>query len=163
MKRLEIDVEGRTVLITGAATGIGRATALAFAPARAAVVIGDIDPRAEATASDIVAAGGKATFQKTDVSDNIQVQALVARAVSEFGALDVAFNNAGLLPPTAPLAEQTEDDWNRIMRVDVTGVFLCLKHELAQMAKAELEQRAHNRPSQSDTSRRQASEGDHYG
>jgi NAD(P)-dependent dehydrogenase (short-subunit alcohol dehydrogenase family) len=162
MKRLEIDVEGRTVLITGAATGIGRATALAFAPARAAVVIGDIDPRAEATASDIVAAGGKATFQKTDVSDNIQVQALVARAVSEFGTLD-AFNNAGLLPPTAPLAEQTEDDWNRIMGVHVTGVFLCLKHELAQMAKAELEQRAHNRPSQSDTSRRQASEGDHYG
>jgi len=116
MKRLEIDVEGRTVLITGAATGIGRATALAFAAARAAVVIGDIDPRAEATASDIVAAGGKATFQKTDVSDNIQVQALVARAVSEFGALDVAFNNAGLLPTTAPLAEQTGDDWNHIMR-----------------------------------------------
>ncbi len=64
------------------------------------------------------------------------MQALVARAVSEFGALDIAFNNAGLLPPTAPLAEQTEEDWARIMRVDVTGVFLCLKHELAQMAKA---------------------------
>ena len=70
------------------------------------------------------------------MSDSAQVQALVARAVSEFGALDVTFNNAGLLPPTAPLAEQTEDDWHRIMRVDVTGVFLCLKHELAQMAKA---------------------------
>jgi len=136
MKRLEIDFEGRTVLITGAATGIGRATALAFAAARAAVVIGDVDPRAEDTASEIIAAGGKAAFQKTDVSDNAQVQALVARAVSEFGALDMAFNNAGLLPPTAPLAEQTEDDWNRIMRVDVAGVFLCLKHELVQMAKA---------------------------
>ena len=136
MKRLEIDFEGRTVLITGAATGIGRATALAFAAARAAVVIGDVDPRAEDTASEIIAAGGKAAFQKTDVSDNAQVQALVARAVSEFGALDIAFNNAGLLPPTAPLAEQTEDDWNRIMRVDVTGVFLCRKHELVQMAKA---------------------------
>ena len=136
MKRLEIDFEGRTVLITGAATGIGRATALAFAAARAAVVIGDVDPRAEDTASEIIAAGGKAAFQKTDVSDNAQVQALVVRAVSEFGALDIAFNNAGLLPPTAPLAEQTEDDWNRIMRVDATGVFLCLKHELVQMAKA---------------------------
>jgi NAD(P)-dependent dehydrogenase (short-subunit alcohol dehydrogenase family) len=136
MKRLEIDFEGRTVLITGAATGIGRATALAFAAARAAVVIGDVDRRAEDTASEIIAAGGKAAFQKADVSDNAQVQALVARAVSEFGALDMAFNNAGLLPPTAPLAEQTEDDWNRIMRVDVTGVFLCLKHELVQMAKA---------------------------
>jgi NAD(P)-dependent dehydrogenase (short-subunit alcohol dehydrogenase family) len=136
MKRLKIDFEGRTVLITGAATGIGRATALAFAAARASVVIGDVDPRAEGTASEITAAGGKAVFQKTDVSDSTQVQALVARAVSEFGALDVAFNNAGLLPPTASLAEQTEDDWDRIMRVDVTGVFLCLKHELAQMAKA---------------------------
>jgi NAD(P)-dependent dehydrogenase (short-subunit alcohol dehydrogenase family) len=136
MKRFEIDFEGRTVLITGAATGIGRATALAFAAACTAVMIGDVDPRAEATASKIIAAGGKAAFQKTDVSDSAQVRALVERAVSEFGALDVAFNNAGLLPPTASLAEQTEDDWNRIMRVDMTGVFLCLKHELAQMAKA---------------------------
>lgn len=85
---------------------------------------------------DIIANGGKAVFQKTDVSDSAQVKALVARAVSECGALDIAFNNAGLLPPTAPLAEQTEDDWARIMRVNVTGVFLCLKHELAQMAKA---------------------------
>jgi NAD(P)-dependent dehydrogenase (short-subunit alcohol dehydrogenase family) len=136
MKRPEIDFAGRTVLITGAATGIGRATALAFAAAGASVVIGDVDPRAEGTAGEIVAVGGKAVFQKTNVSDSEQVEALVARAVSEFGALDAAFNNAGLLPPTAPLAEQTEDDWHRIMNVDVTGVFLCLKHELAQMAKA---------------------------
>jgi NAD(P)-dependent dehydrogenase (short-subunit alcohol dehydrogenase family) len=116
MKRLELDFEGRTVLITGAATGIGRATALAFAAARAAVLIGDVDPRAEDTVREISASGGKAAFQKTDVSDSAQVKALVARAVSEFGTLDVAFNNAGLLPPTAPLAEQTEDDWARIMR-----------------------------------------------
>lgn len=136
MKRLELDFEGRTVLITGAATGIGRATALAFAAARAAVLIGDVDLRAEDTVREIIASGGKAVFQKTDVSDSGQVKALVARAVSEFGTLDVAFNNAGLLPPTAPLAEQTEEDWARIMRVDVTGVFLCLKHELAHMAKA---------------------------
>jgi NAD(P)-dependent dehydrogenase (short-subunit alcohol dehydrogenase family) len=136
MKRLGLDFEGRTVLITGAATGIGRATALAFAAARAAVLIGDVDSRAEDTVREIIANGGKAVFQKTDVSDSAQVKALVARAVSEFGALDVAFNNAGLLPPTAPLAEQTEDDWAKTMRVDVTGVFLCLKHELTQMAKA---------------------------
>jgi NAD(P)-dependent dehydrogenase (short-subunit alcohol dehydrogenase family) len=136
MKRLGLDFEGRTVLITGAATGIGRATALAFAAARAAVLIGDVDSRAEDTVREIIENGAKAVFQKTDVSDSAQVKALVARAVSEFGALDVAFNNAGLLPPTAPLAEQTEDDWAKIMRVDVTGVFLCLKHELTQMAKA---------------------------
>ena len=134
MEKPEIDFDGRAVLITGA-TGIGRATALAFAAARATVVIGDVDPRAQATASDIVAAGGKAVFQKTDVSNSDQVQALVTRAVSEFGGLDAAFNNAGLLPPTAPLAEQTEADWNQIMSFDATGVFLCLKHELAHMAK----------------------------
>lgn len=134
MKRTEFEFEGRTVLITGAATGIGRATALAFAGAGAAVVIGDVDPRAEGTAEEIVAAGGKAVFKKTDVGDSAQVKALVDRAVAEFGSLDVAFNNAGVLPPTAPLAEQTEEDWDRILRVDVTGVFLSMKHELAHMA-----------------------------
>lgn len=136
MKRPELDFTGRSVLITGAATGIGRATALAFATAGAGIVIGDVNPRAEETVHDIKTSGGKAVFQKTDVADSLQVKALVAKAVSEFGTLDVAFNNAGLLPPTTPLVEQTEDDWNRIMRVDVTGVFLCLKHELAQMSKA---------------------------
>ncbi len=136
MQRPEIDFAGRTVLVTGASTGIGRATALAFAAAGASLVIGDVDPRAEQTAGDIVKAGGKAVFQKTDVSDSGQVERLVARAVAEFGSLDVAFNNAGLLPPTAPLAEQTEEDWHRTMHVDATGVFLCLKHELAQMVKA---------------------------
>lgn len=136
MKPMDFSFSGRTVLITGASTGIGRVTALAFAAAGAAVVIGDVDPRAEETAKEIVAAGGRAVFQKTDVSDSAEVESLVERAVSEFGSLDVAFNNAGLLPPTAPLAEQTEEDWDRIMAVDVTGVFLCMKHQLAQMVKA---------------------------
>jgi NAD(P)-dependent dehydrogenase (short-subunit alcohol dehydrogenase family) len=136
VKQLAMDFKGRSVMITGASTGIGRATALAFAAAGAAVLIGDVDPRAEETAHEIVKVGGRAIFQKTDVSEGNQVQALVARAVSEFGGLDVAFNNAGLLPPTRPLAEQTEEDWARIIGVDVTGVFLCLKHELAYMAKA---------------------------
>jgi NAD(P)-dependent dehydrogenase (short-subunit alcohol dehydrogenase family) len=136
MKQLEMNFKGRSVMITGASTGIGRATALAFAAAGAAVLIGDIDPRAEETAHEIVRVGGCAIFQKTDVSEGNQVQALVARAVSEFGGLDVAFNNAGLLPPTRPLAEQTEEDCARVIGVDVAGVFLCLKYELAYMAKA---------------------------
>jgi NAD(P)-dependent dehydrogenase (short-subunit alcohol dehydrogenase family) len=135
MKRIEFSFEGRTVLITGAATGIGRATALAFAGAGAAVVIGDVDQRAEDTAAEITAAGGRAVFLRTDVTDSAQVKALVDRAVSEFGSLDVAFNNAGLLPPTAPLAEQTEEDWHRVLAVDVTGVFFSMRHELAHMAK----------------------------
>lgn len=76
MSTLTFDLKDRTVLITGAATGIGRATALAFAAAQASVVIGGVDPRAETTARDIVLAGGKAVFQKTDVSDSAQMQAL---------------------------------------------------------------------------------------
>lgn len=136
MKKLDLDFTHRTVLITGAATGIGRATALAFAGAGASVVIGDIDKRAEDTVADIVAAGGRAVFQTTDVSDSAQAKALVDRALSEYGSLDVAFNNAGILPPTAPLAEQSEDDWHRVMAVDVTGVFLGMKHQLAHMVQA---------------------------
>lgn len=136
MKRFDLNFENRTVLITGAATGIGRATALAFAAAGASVVIGDVDQRAETTAADIVSAGGRAIFHKTDVTRSDQVKSLVDRAVAEFGSLDVAFNNAGLLPPTAPLAEQSEEDWHRIIGVDVTGVFLAMKHELAHMVQA---------------------------
>lgn len=134
-KKLDFSFSGQTVLVTGGATGIGRATALAFAGAGARVVIGDVDPRAEGTVGEIVAAGGRAVFQKTDVGDSAQVKALVDRTITEFSSLDVAFNNAGLLPPTAPLAEQTEEDWDRILRVDVTGVFLCMKYQLAHMAK----------------------------
>lgn len=136
MATRDLDFTGKTVLITGAATGIGRATALAFAARGASVVIGDVDSRAEDTVQAIEAAGGTASFLKTDVSKADQVEALVARAVKMYGSLDIAFNNAGLLPPTAPLAEQSEKDWNRIISVDVTGVFLGLKYELVEMAKS---------------------------
>lgn len=135
MKRPDIDFERRTVLITGAATGNGQVTALAFAAERASVVIDDVDPRAEGTASESIAAGGEAVFQTTDVSDNAQVVVPVARSLSEFGGLDVAFDNAGLLPLTALLSEHNENDWHRIMNVDATGVVLRLKHQLAHMDK----------------------------
>lgn len=131
----DLDFTGKTVLITGAATGIGRATALAFGENGANVVIGDVDDRGAKTAEDIEAAGGRAVFLKTDVTDAAQQEALVALAVSEFGSLDAAFNNAGILPPTAPLLEQTVEDWNRVMSIDVTGVFLGLKAQLAVMVE----------------------------
>lgn len=136
MTSVTYDFSGKTVLITGAATGIGRATARAFAKAGANVVIGDVDPRADETVELITKDGGSAISQKTDVTNSDQVKALVERAVTEYGGLDIAFNNAGLLPPTAPLVEQTEADWHKVIAVDVTGVFLAMKHQLAHMVKA---------------------------
>lgn len=97
------------------------------------MVIGDVDERAEETVDSIAKHGGIATFVKTDVTQPQQVKALVSRTVELNGGLDIAFNNAGILPPTAPLIEQSDDDWNRVIGVDLTGLFHCLKHELGHM------------------------------
>lgn len=130
------DYTGKTVLITGAATGIGRATALAFASYGASVIIGDVDSRARETAKLIEEQGGIGHFVETDVSKAIAVEALVAAAVKRFGKLDVAFNNAGVLPPTAPLAEQSETDFDRVLNVDLKGVFLCMKYQIKAMLES---------------------------
>ncbi len=122
--------EGKTVLITGGATGIGRATALAFASEGAAVMIGDIDARAAETVSLIEAAGGKAAFLKTDVTDPAALEALVADCVARFGGMDMAFNNAGVLPEQRPLHEVTLDEWNLAIDVDLKGVFLSMQAEI---------------------------------
>jgi NAD(P)-dependent dehydrogenase (short-subunit alcohol dehydrogenase family) len=93
--------KGKIVLVTGANTGIGRATAMAFANAGARLILGDVDKRAAETAASIVAAGGEALFVSTDVSDPASVRALVDAAVLTYGRVDAAFNSAGLLlPPT---------------------------------------------------------------
>lgn len=129
------DFSGKTVLITGGATGIGRATAQAFASAGAAVVIGDVDDRAQETVQLIESAGGTAEFAVTDVTDEESMRSLVETAISHHGTIDVAFNNAGVLPPTAPLHEQSLADWNRTLSVDATGVFLAMRHEIPVMLK----------------------------
>jgi NAD(P)-dependent dehydrogenase (short-subunit alcohol dehydrogenase family) len=125
-----LDYSGKTVLITGAATGIGRATALAFAEQGANVVIGDVDPRARETAQLIADADGSALFIETNVASAEAVERLVASAVSRYGKIDAAFNNAGVLPATRPLAEQTEEEFDRVLSVDLKGVFLCMKYEI---------------------------------
>lgn len=127
--------EGKVVLVTGASTGIGRAAAMAFASAGARLILGDIDRRSADTAADIMAAGGQALFVATDVSDPASVRALVDAAVQTHGRLDAAFNNAGLLPPTADFAEMTVEDFDRTIAVDLRGVFLCMKYEIAAMLK----------------------------
>ncbi|TAM92489.1 MAG: SDR family oxidoreductase [Rhodanobacteraceae bacterium] len=126
---------GKVVLITGAASGIGRATALAFARQGARVCIGDVSSGAEETIELIKKEGGEAHFVKTDVTQAAAVEALVKAAVDTFGGLDCAFNNSGILPPTKPLAETEESDFDKTIAVDLRGVFLCLKYEIRQMLK----------------------------
>ncbi len=131
-----LDYTGKSVLITGAATGIGRATALAFARQGASVAIGDVDARAEDAVREIVQAGGQAFYQRTDVRQAADVAALVDATVARFGGLNCAFNNAGILPPTLPLAEMADDTFDDILAVDLLGVFLCMKYQIRQMLKA---------------------------
>ena len=131
-----LDFAGKVVLITGGATGIGRATALAFARQSATVVVGDIDPRADETVRLIQEKDGEALFVPTNVTVASEVEALVKRTVDTYGRLDVAFNNAGVLTAAAPVAEQTEADWDKTIAVDLKGVFLSLKYEISHMVQA---------------------------
>jgi NAD(P)-dependent dehydrogenase (short-subunit alcohol dehydrogenase family) len=124
------DYSGKVVLMTGAASGIGRATALAFARQGARLVIGDVSEQAEATVAQIKASGGEALFLHTNVAESTEVQALVRTAAEKFGGIDFAFNNAGVLPPTADFADTAEAWFDRVIAVDLRGVFLCLKYQL---------------------------------
>ena len=133
MAQDDFDYAGKIVLITGAASGIGRATAHAFARRGAQLVIGDMSEGARETVEQINAAAGEAIFVSTNVADAASVQALVARAVDTYGKIDAAFNNAGILPPTADFADMKEEDFDRVIAVDLRGVFLCMKYELEAM------------------------------
>ena len=127
------DFEGRVVLITGAATGIGCATALAFSRRGAKVAIGDVDDRANETVELIQKEGGEAAFFKTNVVDPAEVQSLVKQTVEKFALLDHAFNNAGILNKPAKFVDIEVDTFDKVMAVDVKGVFLSCKYELEHM------------------------------
>lgn len=129
-------MEGKVALVTGAAAGIGRATALAFARAGADVLLADVDEaRGRDAAEEVAALGVGARFVVADVTDQASVDAMVASAVDAFGGLDAAFNNAGVEPPGAPLAEGTRADWDRILAVDLTGVWSCMVAELPRLVE----------------------------
>jgi len=125
---------GKVALVTGAGAGIGRASALAFAAAGARVVVADIDiAGGEETTEMIAHLGGESIFVKVDVTDASEVNALVAQAVAHFGRLDCAHNNAGVLGAIAPILESPDANFDRVMDVNLKGVWLCLKAEIRQM------------------------------
>ena len=128
------DLSGRAALITGAASGIGRASALAFASAGASVALLDIDAEGLAdTASAARAVGIRVEALVADVRDLQMVTGAVGRAVEDFGRLDAALNNAGVPGPYLPLDEYSEEDFMRILQVDLVGVWRCMRAEIRQM------------------------------
>jgi len=131
-----LDFSGKVALVTGAAAGMGLATAKAFAEAGAAVVLADYKVEAvKAAAQNLVAAGHKAIDVSCDVSDDAQVAAMVDRTIAEFGRLDAAFNNAGVMARILPTAESTREDWDRVIGINLRGVWSSMKHELRHMER----------------------------
>jgi NAD(P)-dependent dehydrogenase (short-subunit alcohol dehydrogenase family) len=128
------DLSGRAALVTGAASGIGRASAVAFASAGASVALLDIDAEGLTdTAAAVRAAGASAEVLVADVRDLQAVTGAVGRAVEAFGRLDAALNNAGVPGPYVPLDEYSEEDFMRILQVDLAGVWRCMRAEIRHM------------------------------
>jgi NAD(P)-dependent dehydrogenase (short-subunit alcohol dehydrogenase family) len=133
---MNTDLSGKVALITGGTSGIGRDAAVLFAKAGAKVVVaGRRETEGREVVDQIRAAGGDGLFVKTDVANATEVQALVRKTVEKFGRLDVAFNNAGIEGNWAPIAEQSEADFDATMAINLKGVWLCLKYEIQQMLK----------------------------
>ncbi|MCK8784204.1 SDR family oxidoreductase [Roseomonas sp. NAR14] len=132
---------GKSALVTGAASGIGRATALLFAREGARVTLSDLPGEAlESAAAAVADAGGEAQAVAADVTREDEVATLVERAVARFGRLDCAFNNAGVAPRSVGAAgqrigEMSRDSWDALLAINLTGVWLCMKHELAAMER----------------------------
>jgi len=123
-------------LVTGAASGMGLATARAFVEAGAAVVLADYrQDQVDAEAKKFTTAGYKAIAIGCDVSDDAQVAAMVDSTVAHFGRLDAAFNNAGVMARIAPTADSTREEWDRVIGINLRGVWSCMKHELRHMLR----------------------------
>jgi len=128
------DYSGRVALVTGGGSGIGRATATAFADAGASVVVADVDDSALGAAVDAIrAAAGTCVGVRADVTQDEDCAAMVATAVAEFGGLDFAFNNAGVESGPTPVTDVTAEEWDRVQAINVKGVLLSMKHEIPQI------------------------------
>lgn len=129
-------MKDKVAVITGGGSGIGRAAAFAFAREGASVVIGDVDAvAAEKTVTEIRNDGGRASSVRMDVTRSADVQTFIERAVEDYGRLDFAFNNAGLTGRPATIVDSTEEDWNRVISINLTGVWLCMKYQIPEMLK----------------------------
>jgi NAD(P)-dependent dehydrogenase (short-subunit alcohol dehydrogenase family) len=130
------DLQGKVALITGGTSGIGRDTAILFAEEGAKVVItGRREAEGNETIALVKAAGGEGLFVKSDASKAADVQSAVQKTVEKFGRLDLAFNNAGVEGNWKPIIEQTEEDWDTVININLKGTWLCLKFEIQQMLK----------------------------
>jgi NAD(P)-dependent dehydrogenase (short-subunit alcohol dehydrogenase family) len=133
---MNISFQGKVALVTGAASGIGLATAAAFAEAGASVALADWNETEVRTAADeLTAQGHKAIAIRCDVADDAQVEAMVARTVEAFGKVDAAYNNAGVQNVLAETADTTREDYDRVMGINLRGEWSCMKFELQQMRK----------------------------
>ena len=130
------ELEGKVALVTGASSGIGRESALAFASAGARVVVSDVVvDDGEETVSQIQSKGGEATFVRADVSQTAEVEALVRHTIETYGRVDCAHNNAGIEGDMAPTAECAEANWDRTIGINLKGVWLCMKYEIPEMLR----------------------------
>jgi NAD(P)-dependent dehydrogenase (short-subunit alcohol dehydrogenase family) len=133
---MNISFQDKVALVTGAASGLGLATAKAFAESGAAVVLADSNEKSvRAAAEDLTAQGHQALAIPCDVADDSQVEAMVAQTVAAFGRLDAAYNNAGIQNVLAEAADQSREDFDRVTSINLRGVWSCLKFELRQMRK----------------------------
>lgn len=129
-----ISFENKVALVTGAGSGLGLATAKAFAESGAAVVLADWHEKpVRSAAEELTGRGYKALAVRCDVSDDAQVEAMIAQTVATFGRLDAAYNNAGVQNVLAEAADQTRDDYDRVMGINLRGIWSCMKFELRQM------------------------------
>jgi NAD(P)-dependent dehydrogenase (short-subunit alcohol dehydrogenase family) len=133
---VSFDFSDKVVLVTGAGSGIGCASAEAFGAAGAAVIVADIsEEKGHSTVDSILKAGGKAKYLWVDVASEPSVQALIQTIDSDYGRLDIAHNNAGIEGQTVPLAQLPSDNWRRVIDVNLTSVFYCLKAQIPLMVR----------------------------